>query len=308
MKKVLNSIFLVTCLLLLTSCIVDEDPTPSYSELLVTRGDIAVANFTSDSIAIFGQDGTFKRVLYQLPLAADAIAGIAWNRTTNEILITVDGTPDRIDAVSVVTGIARSFYVNTTYFTGTPLGIVQLPDTGDIIASEGATIERFTSAGVREVHGAIWPSNAHATSNQLTALSTGNFLSCTTAAGARVFPDSITAVAAVYSVAGPAGATASYGCNELSDGQIVISWNGASDAVYLYSASLTGGTAIVNANPGLLTDPRGVAIGENDEIYVADATRNMIVQIDSAGNVTREFGNSILSGPRHLLVIPSFTP
>jgi hypothetical protein len=53
-------------------------------------------------------------------------------------------------------------------------------------------------------------------------------------------------------------------------------------------------------------DPRGIAIGENDEIYVAEGTRNVIVELDTLGNVIREFGNAYLQSPRALIVIPAF--
>jgi hypothetical protein len=108
---------------------------------------------------------------------------------------------------------------------------------------------------------------------------------------------------------GPAGATASYGCHELSNGTIIVSWNGAAaDYIYTYSATLTGATAIVNNIQSTLSDPRGIAIGENDEIYVADATLNKIVELDSTGTIVRQFGNGIVNAPRHLLVVPAFSP
>lgn len=268
-----------------------------------------MVSFNADSVVIFDSAGNLKRVLYQVPTAIDTIGGIAWNGATNEILLSIDGTPDRIEAVSVLTGISRSFYNNTTLFTGTPLGIAYLPISGDVIASEGATIERFTSSGIREVHGAIWPTNVHANASQIIPLANGNWLSCSSSAGVRITPDSITALGAIATATGPTGATISFGCAELSNGTIVVAWNGAAaDHVYTYAPDLSGGTAIVNNNQSLLSDPRGVAIGENDEIYIADGTRNVIVQLDASGNVIREFGNSILNSPRHLLVIPSFTP
>lgn len=307
--KMLNTFLFLISLLTLTSCLIDQDPKATNSSLLVARGDIAVVSVNTDSVIIFDSNGNLKRVLYQVPTAADTIAGIAWNSTTNEILITIDGTPDRIEAISILTGLSRSFYNNVAFFTGTPLSIAQLPVSGDIIASEGATIERFSTSGIRETYGAIWPTNVQANSQQISPLSTGNFIQCSSSAGVRITPDSTTSLAAVATVTGPVGATASYGCNELSDGTIVVSWAGAAaDYIYTYSPTLTGPTAIINNMQSLLSDPRQIAVGENDEIYVADAARNLVVQLDASGNVIRQFGNSVLSSPRYLLVIPAITP
>lgn len=309
MGKLLLNLCLINLLFASSGCLIKEDPKATYSELLVTRGDIVVASFTSDSLVVFGADGTFKRVLYQLPnTVGDAIAGLAWLEETNEILISVDGTPDRIDALSVLTGSVRVFYNNTTYFTGTPLGVTQLKTSGDVIVSEGATIERFAYNGIRETWTTIWPTNVHANSQQLVALANGNWLSCssTPASGLRITPDSTTDLtAAATAISGIALTTASYGCGELSDGTIVVSWNGTNDAIQTYSSTLTGATTIIS-NTAVFSDPRGVAIGESDEIYVTDATRNMVVEIDSAGTVIREFGNSYLQSPRAIMVVPAF--
>jgi len=266
-----------------------------------------VASFTSDSLVVFGADGTFKRVLYQLPnTVGDAIAGVAWLEETNEILISVDGTPDRVDALSVLTGSVRIFYTNTTYFTGTPLGITQLNTSGDVIVSEGATIERFSYNGIRETWTTIWPTNVHANAQQIVGLANGNFLSCSSTAGLRITPDSTTVLTAVATATSAIVATTtSYGCNELSDGTIVVAWNGTSDAIQTYSSTLTGATTLIS-NAAVFSDPRGIAIGESDEIYVTDATRNMVVELDSSGNVIREFGNSYLQSPRAIMVVPAF--
>lgn len=309
MGKFLSNLFLLTLILSCSGCLIKEEPKATYSELLVTRGDIVVASFTSDSLVVFGPDGTFKRVLYQLPNPTwDAITGITWLAETNEVLIAIDGTPDRVEAFSILTGLVRNFYLNGTYLTGTPLLIAQLKNSGDVIVSEGATIERFSYTGLREIWTTIWPTNVHANSQQLVGLSNGNWLSCssTTLSGIRITPDSTTDLtAAATATSAIVATTQSYGCGELSDGTIVVAWNGTSDAIQTYSSTLTGATTIIS-NAMVFTDPRGIAIGEGDEIYVADASRNMIVEIDRSGNVIREFGKSYLQSPRAIMVVPAF--
>lgn len=297
--------------LLLTGCLIKEDPIPTYSELLVTRGDLIVASFTSDSLVVFDEAGRFKKVLYQLTNpVGDNIASIAWLAESNEILMAIDGTPDRLEAFSVQTGLVRSFYNNTTYLTGTIMGMAQLKNSRDIIVSEGTTIERFSLNRTRETWTTIWPTLAtvHANSSQLVDLSTGNWLSCSTTVGVKIFPDSVTSLTPVASVTSAiAATTASYGCGELSNGRIVVGWNGTSDAIQSYSATLTGVATVFPNNPSVLADPRGMAISENDQIYVTDGTRNVVVEIDPAsGERVREFGNAYLQSPRSIMIVPDF--
>lgn len=290
-----------------SSCLIKETPKATSSDLLVTRGDVIVTSFTSDSLVVFAPDGSFKRVLYTLANSADSITGITWNANTNEVLIAVDGSPDRIEAVSVINGTSRNFYLNATLYTGTLLAIAQLKNSEDIVASESTTIERFSSSGQRETYTTVWPTNAHANSQQILALASGQWLSCSSTAGLRLMDDSTTSTAAVATAtSGIAATTACYGAGELSDGTIVISWSGTTDSIQTYTSSLTGATTIYT-NTGVLGDPRGIAIGEGDEIYVADGTRNVIVEIDaSTGSVVREFGAAYLQSPRTLIVVPQF--
>jgi hypothetical protein len=301
---IISSLFL---LFSATSCLVKEDPKATHSELLVTRGDIVVTSFTSDSLVVFNADGVFQKVLYQLPnTVGDAIAGISWLEDTNEILLSIDGTPDRVEAFNISTGIVRNFYNNTNFFTGTPLGIAQLKNSGDVLITEGATIERFSANGIRETWTTIWPSSVHANSQQIIGLTSGRWLSCSSTAGLRIFADSTTTFAFTSTATSAiVTTTASYGCAELSDGTIVVAWNGTTDSIQTYTSTLTTPTTIF-ANSAVLSDPRGIAIGENDEIYVLDTTRNMVVELDTTGNVVREFGNSYLQSPRALIVIPDF--
>ena len=304
----ISQLLSLTLLLNLSACLVKEEPEATHSDLMVTQGDLVVTSFTSDSLVVFNQNGVFKKILYQLPnTVGDSISSIAWLPETNEILMAIDGTPDRIDAFSVVTGNVRNFYINTTYLTGTILGITQLKNSADVIVSEGTTTERFSSNGTRETWTTIWPTNVQANGQQLVGLSTGNWMGCSSTAGVRISPDSTTNLAAVATVTSAiAATTAAYGCGELSDGRIVVAWNGTSDALQVYNATLTNVATMFANNPAVLSDPRGLAIGDNDEIYVTDATRNMVIEIDpNTHEKVREFGNSYLQSPRSIIVIPT---
>lgn len=243
MKNVIKTISLFCSLLSVTACVMEQDPEATHSDLLVSRGDLVAVSYNNDALVVFNEAGNFKHVLYQLPAPSETIGALSWLEETNEILISIESTPDRIDALSVTTGAVRSFYSNVTYFTGTSFGITQLKNSRDVLVSEGATIERFSSTGVRETSPTGpangWPANVHANSQQLSGLQNGNWLSCSSTAGLRITPDSLTNLTATATATGPVGATASYGCAELSNGSIVVSWNGAAaDYVYLYNSAL----------------------------------------------------------------------
>ena len=313
MRKNIQTILYLFTLTMLTACLTDSKPKATNSDLLVTRGDLIVVSFNTDSLVVFDSQGKLKRVLYTLANpAGDSIGGIGWLADTNEVLIAVDGTPDRIEAISIVTGLARNFYLNTANFTGTMIGIAQLKGAStDVIATEGTTLERFNAAGIRRTNGANWPltiAAPHTNHQQIIGLSTGNWLSCsgTATATTRITTAAFTtAPTQVASVTAPAGTTLAQGCNELSDGRIVVSWAGAAtDIITVYSSTLTAGVNIVNNIQSTFSDPRNVAVGEYDEIYIPDATRNMIVQIDDTGTVIKEFGNSVLNSPRAIMVVP----
>ncbi len=165
--------------------------------------------------------------------------------------------------------------------------------------SEGPTIERFSVNGIRETWTTIWPTSVHLNTQQLVGLSNGKWLSCSSTAGLRVTPDSTTSLTATATVTSLiAATTATYGW-------IVVGWNGTTDTIQTYTSTLTGATTLIS-NTAVFGDPRGIAIGENDEIYVAEGTRNVIVELDTLGNVIREFGNAYLQSPRALIVIPAF--
>lgn len=302
MNRFFHNLFATLSLLLVSACLLQEDPKPTSSNLLVQTGDLVVVSFTNDTLVVFDSKGNLKRTLYTLANTAESITGITWLSSSNEILISIDGGTDRIEAISIIDGTSRYFYLNTTYYTGTLLGIGEI--NGDIVANETATLERFNSNGIRKT-GTAWPGAVPSVQKAMT-LANGDWLSCSSTAGLRVNPDSMTSIAATSSLASQGGIAASWGCGQLSNGRIVASWNGASDYVYSYNETLADPVALVDNVASTLSDPRGVGIGPDDEIYVADATGNKIVQLDADGEVIRVFGTNVLQGPRHVLVVPEF--
>lgn len=152
--------------------------------------------------------------------------------STNEILVAVEGTPDRVEAVSLRDASKRVLYANAQ-LTGTIRNVTQLFDSRSLLVSETNSLERFNEVGLREAYGTapvIWPSAVMGTTLQdVKALSDGGWVgaSSTNTIGVRKFPDSIAVFAASATALPPAGTTSAHGVAELANGQILVSWEGA---------------------------------------------------------------------------------
>lgn len=293
--------------LFLASCIPQES-TPTSSSLHVAAGDILVSSSVLDSVIQFDKNGNYKRVLWRTTLASETIAGLGWMHSTNEVLVTVDGTPDRVVAVSVSDG-AERVLVNNTNIAGTMRTSTQLMDSRDIIISETTSMERSTETGIRETHTGVWPSTVTTNVQDITALEGGGFATASSTTGIRLFPDSVAVFAASATATAPAGTTAAYGIRELSNGQFLVSWEGAAtDYLSLYNADLTLDRHVVGNNQGLLAVPRGVAVKKNGNFLVADNTFDYVLEVTSSGTEVQRIGLGFLDAPYHVLVVPDFSP
>jgi hypothetical protein len=302
------TLFLV--LISLASCLpLPEKSKATLSSSYVSPDDILVASLVTDSIYQFNSNGDFIRILYRLPLVAETIGGLSWAHSTNEILVAIDGTPDRVVAISTIDGSARDI-AKDAGLTGTIRSVTQLTDSRDIIVSEGATIERFNEYGQRLTYGSIWPSSVHANSQHIVPLDNGSWLSCSSTAGIRIFPDSVTTFTPTSTIASaPAGTTGSYGCAVTASGEVIVSWYGAStDYLTKYSSTLTNETHLVNNNQGILADPRGVGVMRNGDIVVADYTKDYLLRLNSSGTQIGVIGLGIMDAPYSVLVVPGFSP
>ncbi len=292
------------------SCLpIPEKSEATLSANYISTDDILVGSLVTDSVYQFNSNGDFIRILYRLPLVAETIGGLSWSHSTNEVLVAVDGTPDRVVAVSTINGSTRDVALDAG-LTGTIRSVTQLKDSRDILVSEGATIERFNEYGQRLTYGSIWPSSAHANSQHIVPLDNGSWVSCSSSAGVRVFPDSVTTFTATSTITtAPTGTTGSYGCAVTASGSVVVSWFGAStDYLSIYSSTLTDQTHLINNNQGILSDPRGVGVMRNGDIVVADHTRDYLLRVNSTGSVVKIIGQGIMDAPYSVLVIPEFTP
>lgn len=294
----------------LASCLpVPEKSEATLSANYIATDDILVASQVTDSIYQFNSNGDFIRILYRLPLVAETIGGLSWAYTTNEVLVAIDGTPDRVVAISTIDGSARDIAKDAA-LTGTIRSVTQLVDSRDIIVSEGTTIERFNEYGLRLTYGTVWPTSSHANSQHIVPLENGSWLSCSSTAGVRIFPDSVSTFTASSSITtAPTGTTGSYGCAVTSTGEVIVSWYGTStDYLSKYSSTLTNQTHLINNNQGILADPRGVGVMRNGDIVVADFTKDYLVKVTSSGSLLKIIGQGIMDAPYSVLVIPEFSP
>lgn len=274
----------------------------------ISTDDILVGSLVTDSVYQFNSNGDFIRILYRAPLSTETIGALSWAHSTNEVLVAVDGIPDRVVAISTIDGSARDI-AKDAGLTGTIRSVTQLKDSRDILVSEGATIERFNEYGQRLTYTGAWPSSVHANAQTLVALDSGDWLSCSSTLGARIFPDVVTVPGASSTVANPASTTGSYGCAVTASGEIIISWYGTTvDYLSKYSSTLTNETHLIDNNQGILADPRGVGVMRNGDIVVADYTKDYLLRVNGSGSVVKIIGQGIMDAPYSVLVIPEFTP
>jgi hypothetical protein len=292
-----------------SSCLpLPEESDPTSSSLFVSPGDILVSSVTLDTVFVLDSEGIYKRILWRTTRTTEVINGLGWMHSTNEILIAVDGTPDRIVAVSVVDGRERVI-INDTNLNGTVRGVTQLYNSRDIISSKGTSLERFNEYSIRQTFAGVWPSSAIANSTSILALENGNWISTSLANGVRLFPDSVSAFTPVAQATAPANTAASYGVAQTSNGGFVVSWEGSTaDYLSLYNSDLSFNRHIIDNNQGLLIAPRGVAVKPNGNFLVADQTRQYIVEVTPSGQVIKLIGQGFLNTPYALLIVPNFSP
>lgn len=293
----------------LVACMPPES-VPTTSNFAINSGDIIVSSTTTRAVYHFDKNGNFKDFIWRSDLTTDTVGGLGWMHTTNEVLVAVDGAPDRVDAISLRDGRVRTLYSNAQ-LTGTIRNVTQLLDSRSLIVSETNSLERFNELGLREAYGTapvVWPSAVMGTTLQdVKATSDGGWIgaSSTNTVGVRKFPDSITTFAASATALPPTGTTAAHGVAELANGQILVSWEGtATDYLSIYNADLTFDRHVFGNSQAVLVAPRGVAQAANGNYLVVDTTNDYILEIDDDGIVKNIIGRGLLDTPVSLLVVP----
>jgi hypothetical protein len=295
--------FLLIPLLVFTSCKssdVEDAPVEEVpvEEACFKSGDILVSNSGSDAVLALDSTGNFKRVIFNVENSSETVYGITWLAATNEIAVVVDGS-DRVMAVSAEDCSERLFIVNAN-LTGNVRGITQLAS-GDILVVETSNVERFTSSGSRVTAGG-WPRALQSVGTDISALSNGNFVHCSTTTDVvRIYNDAGTQVATRSS--GIAGTTDATACVVLANGSIAVSWSGTTDTVVVYSADLST-VQMSYSDIGLLSTPGGIAQLPNGNLLIAERVFHYLVEITAAGQFVKIHGDGFLNIPEFLLVVP----
>lgn len=293
---------LIPIILSLSSCNQDAVPTESESTSVVSAGDIVVTNIGADSVVVLNSDGSFKNVLLQLDASIDSPYGVGWSADSSEVLVAINGSPDRIIAVSALTGAQRQ--IDTTGLNGNIRHIGTLSN-GDIVVVETNALERYTINGQRITNG--WPlSGQQTTMESLRITDSGNILMCSRGSDEVGIYDESGNVVEGEINSGIGGTTDCYGAAELGNGDVAVAWNGTADTIAIYSPDLSS-TIATFSDTGKIGNPRAIAASlDGTQFYVLDATYNNIHIFDNDGSYVSEVSPGVLSIPNDILVIPVF--
>lgn len=297
-------IYLLT-FIALTSCISQESPLETFSRdyAVVNPGDLVVTNYYGDSAILLDADGNFKKMLYNVENNQEQVLGVTWNEFTNEIVLTINGTPDRVVAISPLDGNSR-VAVQSNLYAGNAFGVAVDSDGGYLLV-ESHQVEKFTVLGTR-VNDGIYPTGTLFNYlAQINSRKAGGFVVCSYHTGLKVATYDKDAVQLNNAVSGIAATTRSYGCNETSSGDIIVSWNGTTDTVALLDSTLSTVKATFNDST-ILSSPIGIGIKSNGNFLVADSVFHYIVELDPELNFVRSLGGGILNYPWQVIEIPEY--
>lgn len=305
MRSLIISIFSIAFLPFMVSCEgLSESPiaTKNSEGAILNTGDVVVTSNVSDSAIVLDQNGNFKRVLYNADNSLEQVTGITWNDSTNEVVIVINGSPDRVIGISAIDGSEREI-VRSTFLNGNTYGITVMPN-GDFVIVESNNLERFSSNGTRINDGDFPRISVMTTMQQLNPTASGDFVACATGSDrVRIYNDS--GVQQQETASGIGGTTNSYGCGELPNGNIVATWDGTSDSVSVYDSTL-GSELFRFSDTGKLNAPRGIGIKANGNILVTDAGFDRIIELTSEAEFVRVFSSAFLSDPYQIIEIPDF--
>jgi len=265
-------------------------------------GDLVVTNNTSDVALLLDSGGGYKGVVKNLLNNSETVYGVSWIAATEEVALSIDGS-DRIIAIKTSDGSERTV-ISDAALSGALRGITQLSSSKDYLIIESNNIERYSFDGFRVTGG--WPlTNLVNSPRQISDLSTGGFLLCAAGSGEKVsvYDDSGSEIFTTTS--GIPNTRDATGCAELADGRIAVSWSGTTDTVAIYSADLSMLEASYTGGAGsVLQNPYGIAQRSNGNLLIADSSLHHIVEIDLTGSFVGVLADTVLSTPRHILVIP----
>lgn len=279
----------------------ENSTTPTEDEECLVSGDIVVSSFGNKGVFVFAADGTYKKSIANY-LNGDAPYGLAFNESTNELIIAID-VSDRIEAIKTSDCSVRSF-TDGANVTGNIRG-VSVNSNGDILVVDTNQIEKFNNVGVRQTSGGYPATVLTATSQVSFDPTTGGFIVCSSTAGtgARKYTSSGVATGTAYTLA----SYSANGCTFLSDGRALIAVSGTNDALVIRNNDMTtpGGTTSFNI-PEVST-PVGITQLSSGNILVVDSANGRVVEYSlgtSSATYVRTFGAPYLSTPQFVIEIP----
>jgi hypothetical protein len=270
-------------------------------------GDLVVTNYSGDSAILLDSDGNFKEMLYNVDNNQEQVVGVGWNAITNEVILTINGFPDRIMGISATDGTER-VVVQNVQFSGNTFGVA-VNSSGDFWAIESHQIEKFNSLGNRINDGTFPTGTLFNNLAQINPLSAGGFVVCGYG-GDLVATYDGTATQINNTASGIGGTTNGYGCDELADGSIVTAWEGTTDTISIYNSTL-GSSLATFTDSTVLSSPRGVEVKSNGNILVTDVGYHYLIELsyDSVGGTltfVRNLGGGLLNYPWQVVEIPSY--
>lgn len=298
-------------LLILCSCVLnDEAPLESFSNQvnLIQSGDIVVANSGNDSIILLNSDGSYKSTLVETQTTNSIIFNaLAWDPIKKVVLYNNDSSLTGFDSINSITlfdGEVESV-VSNNQLNGVLKGVARL-EGGEIIVLEGNTsVEKFTANGSRV--GAPFLTGLTSATSDVTKLSTGGFILCSTSTANTVrtydADGSVLATATSASPAPSLGGMQAKSCTEDQQGRIIVAYSGTNDAIRMYDSTLSS-VIWTFTNTTVLTNPGKLAVKSNGNILVTDLSFNHIIEINPSGAQLNVLGGVGLSTPIDIVVIP----
>lgn len=284
----------------------------STSGTVSYAGYILVANSATRQVVMYDSNFTEStaRVL-RLYATGNTPASLAVYDSEN-ILVAVEGTPDRVDLINLTSGaVTTGFILDSTNLTGTMKGIARLSG-GDVLVSDAATLahmERFAvsaSGAVRYTVG--WPATLLNTTQMIYPLASNTFLAC--AAGTsdvvRIYNNvgtQLYSASATLPVPSLGAAHDVVGCVADSSSSVIVAYNGATDTIRKYSSTLAA-TTWSYSDLALLSAPLAVGVRPNGNVLAVD-TSNAVVELNgSTGAWVATYTPNLVSTVTQILVMP----
>lgn len=310
-KVQVRSIASLIAISMLSGCLLGTDEegqtiyvnVPTSSDDSITSGDIIVSNFGTKSVIALDSSGNYKRTLYS-DLVSNGMApyGLAYNSSTQELLVAVDGTSDFIVAIDIATGDQRTFYIGGV-LSGN-IRDIAISLAGEVAVVETNAFERFNLAGT-----SLGNANPTLTTiSGIKALSAGGYVACATAG-----TNNLKTLSSIFATVNQVTVATNlpYDCMELDDGTIGFVQSGATDGVSIRTngaglpqIALYDNGAGGELSTAVLSDPRGMTQRANGNILVSDYAYHHIVEMTSSGVYIDTLGGDVLNQPMFMVIIP----